>query len=115
MKKNIILLVLAITVLIGTVIYKTNYDNTHFWGYNFRSSTTYSGRTTHSKNWDMVGEEKLYNLDELRELGKAHRVCLVGELNNVPPGIAIMLDDDNILVVPGVTPSHNVADSYGIF
>lgn len=113
--KKVIIVALALAVIIGGVIVKVNYDNTHFMGYIYRNSgAKYDNGFAKGTHWFATGEKAIYSLDELRELGAEHTVRLTGLLGG-PKGVAIELLDDTVLIVPGVGLGDHIAESYGLF
>ena len=113
--KKVIIVTLVLAVVIGINVLKVNYDNTHFMGYIYRDSgLEYNNGISKGSQFIATGEKAIYSLDELRELGKDHKVKLTGLLGG-PMGVAIELLNDTVLIVPGITLEHKIADSYGFF
>lgn len=113
--KKVICISLILIAVIGIIIANVDYDNTHFTGYIYRNSyAEYDDGFAKGTTWVATGEQNIYSLNELRELGKDHRVRLTGLLGG-PKGVAIELLSDTVLIVPGVGLGDHIAESYGLF
>lgn len=110
--KKIISVALVLMAIIGGVIW---YNQTHFMGYVYRDSgISYDDGLAKGYRWFKTGEQRLYSYNELKELGKDHKVRITGFLGG-PSGLVFDLSEDTVLMVPGLSFDSGIAESYGLF